>query len=76
MIKNYLSDRQHINLDGTCTDNKHIAMGVPQGSLFGPFLFLLHMNCLDASSGDSKVTMLADDKTLINAGNIKILSLQ
>ena len=76
MIGSYLSDRQQINLDGTCTDNRQIPTGVPQGSILGPLHFLLHINGLDACSGDSKVTIIAGDTTLINAGNIEILSIQ
>ena len=66
MIKSYLSERwQHKNVKGTCTDDELILTGVFQGSIIGPFLFLLHMNDLDASSSDSKVTTFADDATLL-----------
>ena len=54
--------------NGICSDNKQSLTGVPQGSILGLFHFLLYINDLDTRSGDSKVTMFADDNTLINAG--------
>ena len=72
LLNSYLSDRwQYIDLNGTCTSKKQILTGVPQGSILGPFLFLLYINDLDKNSGDSNVTMFADDTTLINAGKSK-----
>ena len=65
----YLSDRwQHVFINGISSDKKQILTGVPQCSIPGPFVFLLYINNLDTSSGDSKVTMFADDTTLINGG--------
>ena len=57
-------------MNGTPTDNKQIMKGSLQGSILEPFLFLLYMSDLDASSGDSKVTKFADDRTLMSARNI------
>ena len=77
LLNSYLNDRwQYIDLNGTCTSKKQILTGVPQGSILGPFLFLLYINDLDENSGDSNVTMFADDTTLINAGKSKNFSVQ
>ena len=77
MIKSYPCGRwQHVFVNGICSDNKQILTGVPQGSILGPFQFLLYKNDLDTSSGDSKVTMFAGDTTLINAGLICAFSKQ
>ena len=77
MIEKYLSDKgQHMNINGTCTDDRQILTGVLLGSILGRFFLLLYMNDLDAFSGDSKVAMFADDTTIMNGGLFKNYSLQ
>ena len=68
MMKSYLSDRrQYVDMNGEETNHKRITTGVPQGSILGPFLFLLYIKNLDSFSGNSKVSMFADDTTIFNA---------
>ena len=68
MKKSYLSEKwQHLIIKGSCTIKKQILTGVPQVQKYGPFFFWLSMNDLDASKSDSKMTIFADDATLINA---------
>ena len=77
LLSSYLSDRwQYIELNGTRTDKKQILTGVPQGSILGPLLLLLYINDLDMNSGDSNVTMFADDTTLISSGKTRHFSIQ
>ena len=68
MMKSYLSDRwQFVDMNGKETNQKRITTGVPQGSILGLFLFLLYINNLGSSVGNSKMSMFADNTTISNA---------
>ena len=54
-------------MNGKETNHKRITTGVPQESILGPFLFLLYIKNLDSFSGNSKVSMFADDTTMFSA---------
>ena len=69
LIETFLTNRlQYIDsLDKTSKKGK-VLCGVPQGSVLGPFLFLLYINDLDNACTESSLTMFADDTTVIKAG--------
>jgi hypothetical protein len=67
-FKNYLSNRQQfVTISGYNSSLKLIKLGVPQGSILGPILFLLYINDLPLSSLFYDF-LFADDTTLYASG--------
>jgi len=63
-FKNYLSNRkQFVNIDGINSVLLDILIGVPQGSILGPLLFLIYINDLPTCSNFDD-SLFADDTTL------------
>ena len=61
---NYLYDRkQRVCLNGVYSNTVTIEHGVPQGSIFGPLLFLIYINDI-VSDITSNVKLFADDTSL------------
>ena len=62
LLESYLTDRMQC-----CSVNSHtspleiIKCGVPQGSIFGPLLFIVYMNDLPKGVNNVDITMSADD---------------
>ena len=68
-FKNYLFDRkQRVVIDGFASTFKHVHAGVPQGSVLGPFLFLLYINDI-TSCVTSCIKLFADDTSLFRIVN-------
>ena len=60
----YLSDRkQSVIFEGHKSSTKLISAGVPQGSVLGPFLFLLFINDI-TNNVTSNIKLFADDTSL------------
>jgi hypothetical protein len=67
-FKNYLSNRQQfVTVAGFNSSLKEIRLGVPQGSILGPILFLLYINDLPLNSLLNDF-LFADDTTLLASG--------
>jgi len=71
---NYLDDRQQfVYINGISSKNIEIKIGVPQGSILGPLLFLLYIN--DLSSCSKLLTLMFADDTTLLASNSNIETL-
>ena len=63
-IASYLCNRQqYVVVDGASSDTTSVLSGVPQGSVLGPLLLLIHINHVSSLTltDGSKLTMHADD---------------
>ena len=64
-FKSYLSNRkQYVEIDGIRSQVRDISMGVPQGSILGPLLFIIYMNDINKASEIFNVILYADDTSL------------
>ena len=65
LCQNYLSNRQqYTQYNNTSSKLQSITTGVPQGSIFGPFLFLIYVNDFHNCTQEFSMIHYADDTTL------------
>lgn len=63
-VENYLVERkQKVFLDGFSSSLRHTTSGVPQGSVLGPFLFLLYINDMSYDISNN-LRLFADDTSI------------
>ena len=64
-FRSYLSGRSScVVIDGICSSDFDITMGVPQGSVLGPIIFLLYSADITNVVSHSELTLYADDSQL------------
>ena len=66
-FRSYLTGRSQVLKYNsfTSTSPKHNAIGVPQGSILGPLLFLLYINDIQHSASTPQFLLYADDTALL-----------
>jgi retron-type reverse transcriptase len=67
LIRSYLSDRyQRVRIDDKFSEWGRLHMGVPQGSILGPVLFILYLNYFPkVVNYNSEPVLFADDTSVI-----------
>jgi len=70
LFKSYLSERiQVVKIRDTYSDSKNIKIGVPQGTVIGPILFISYINSLLTLDINGTIISYADDTVLLFSGN-------
>ena len=65
-IHNFLSNRQQcVAVNGTTSSEAQVRSGIPQGSVLGPLLFLVHISDMNYEIADSTVSCFADDTRIL-----------
>ena len=65
-MTSYLENRsQYVSLSGENSSIKHMQYNVPQGSILGPLLFIIHINDIPNIFNRAKFILYADDANII-----------
>ena len=59
---------QYTEINGKLSQHLDVELGVPQGSILGPVLFLIYINDINNSCSDANFVKFADDTTILTSG--------
>ena len=66
LIRSYLSNRsQYVTVNGVNSDPLPVTIGVPQGSILGPLLFIIYINDIPNADKDVTIACYADDTSAV-----------
>ena len=60
----YYANKHYVNIDGCLSTLRDANLGVPQGSILGPVLFLIFIDHLPQILENSAADIYADDTTI------------
>ena len=70
LFESYLENREQcVKVNKSISDVAKVSIGVPQGSILGPILFLVYINDFPKISNILKCILFADDTTLSASGD-------
>jgi retron-type reverse transcriptase len=68
-FKSYLSERkQYTVIENNASTVSSLALGVPQGSILGPLLFLIYVNDIKYACTHAYLKLFADDSNVFVKG--------
>ena len=66
LIRSYLTDRsQYVSVNGENSEPLPVTIGVPQGSILGPLLFIIYINDIANAAEDVVIACYADDTSVV-----------
>ena len=66
LIRSYLTDRsQYVSVNGENSEPLPVTIGVPQGSILGPLLFIIYINDIANAAEDVVIACYADDTSAV-----------
>ena len=69
LISSYLSGRfQKVRVNGVYSESLGVSMGIPQGTILGPLLFILYVNDLLTGMPEGEIVSFADDTAVVATG--------